>query len=52
MLRFELKVDLKVVRNLIHAATNTQVIQTEMGWAVGEGAHGILDSCFVKKKKT
>ena len=47
MLSFESKIDLKVVGNLIHAANNTQVKQTEMGWAVGEGVHGISYSCFV-----
>ena len=43
---FELKVDLKIVRNTIHAESNTQVKQTQTG-----GVHCILKSFFVSKKE-
>ena len=42
---FELKVDLKIARNTIHAESNTQVKQTQTG-----GVHCILKSFFVSKK--
>ena len=42
---FELKVDLKIVRNTIHAESNTQVKQTQTG-----GVHCILKNFFVSKK--
>ena len=45
VLGFELKVDLKIVRNTIHAESNTQVKQTQTG-----GVHCILKNFFVSKK--
>ena len=48
MLGFELKVDLKIVRNLIRAASNTEVKQTQ---TAGSPPHFKELLCLKKKKE-